>query len=214
MYDTIIFDLDGTLLNTLEDLCDSTNYALEAFGYEVRSTDEIRRFVGNGVRKLIERALPADVTEAEFERVFAAFKEHYGVHCNDKTGPYEGIPELLNTLKNRGYKLGIASNKIRSAVIKLSELYFEGVIQGVAGVCDGITPKPDAFMVDGVLKELNSSRENTLYVGDSQVDVATARNAGLDMVTVLWGFRDRDELEAAGAVNFIEYPMELLKYLD
>lgn len=214
MYDTIIFDLDGTLLNTLEDLCDSTNFALSKYGYAKRSIDEIRRFVGNGVRKLIERALPAGVSQTEFEQVFLAFKEHYSEHCNDKTGPYEGIPELLNILKNRGYKLGIASNKMRSAVITLNELYFDGLIQGVAGVCEGVAPKPDSFMVDGVLKELNSSRKNTLYVGDSQVDVATARNAGLDMVTVLWGFRDRTELETAGAGNFIEHPMELLKYLD
>ncbi len=214
MYDTIIFDLDGTLLNTLEDLRDSTNYALSEYGYAKRSTDEIRRFVGNGVRKLIERALPHSVSLEEFEAVFSSFKEHYSKHCNDKTAPYEGIMELLYTLKNRGYKLGIASNKLKSAVVTLNELYFDGLIQGVAGVCDGIPPKPDSFMVDRVLCELNSSRENTLYVGDSQVDAATAANAGLDMVTVLWGFRDREELEAAGAGNFIESPMELLKYLD
>lgn len=214
MYDTIIFDLDGTLLNTLEDLCDSTNYALGKYGYAERSIDEIRRFVGNGVRKLIERALPSTVSPIEFEQVFAAFKEHYSEHCNDKTGPYEGIMELLHELNGRGYKLGIASNKMKSAVVTLNELYFDGLIKGVAGVCEDVVPKPDAYMVDGVLKELNSSRENTLYVGDSQVDVATACNAGLDMVTVLWGFRDRDELEAAGAGNFIEHPMDLLKYLD
>lgn len=214
MYDTIIFDLDGTLLNTLEDLCDSTNYALNKYGYSKRSIEEIRNFVGNGVSKLIERALPSEASTIEFEQVFESFKEHYSEHCNDKTGPYEGIMDLLYELNNRGYKLGIASNKMKSAVVTLNELYFDGLIQGVAGVCDGVAPKPDAFMVECVLKELNSNRENTLYVGDSQVDVATAGNAGLDMVTVLWGFRDRNELEAVGAGNFIEQPMELLKYLD
>ena len=214
MYDTIIFDLDGTLLNTLEDLCDSTNIALTQYGYTERSIDEIRRFVGNGVRKLIERALPSSVSPIEFEQVFTTFKEHYSEHCNDKTGPYEGIMDLLHELNNRGYKLGIASNKMKSAVDTLNQLYFEGLIQGVAGVCEGVEPKPDAFMVNGVMSELKSIRENTLYVGDSQVDVATARNAGLDMVTVLWGFRNMDELEAAGAGNFIEHPMDLLKYLD
>ena len=214
MYDTIIFDLDGTLLNTLEDLCNSVNYALELNGYTCRTLEEIRCFVGNGVRKLIERALPEGVGEAEFNKIFMDFKEHYKIHCNDLTGPYEGIMELLEELHSRGYKMGIASNKMRPAVLALNDLYFKGFIQGAAGVDENITPKPEAQMVNMMLEELGSVRKKTLYVGDSQVDVETARNAGLDMVTVLWGFRTKEELLASGAKEFIEHPMELLKYLN
>lgn len=213
MYDTVIFDLDGTLLNTLEDLRASTNYALAAHGYPERTPDEIRRFVGNGIRLLIERAMPEGVTPEEFDAVFADFKEHYQAHCNDRTGPYDGILPLLRELKRRGYKTGIASNKIKSAVLKLSEIYFEGLIDSAAGVADGILPKPDSGMAEALLEELGSEAANTLYVGDSQVDVQTAANAGLDLVAVLWGFRDRAELTEAGAVRFIEKPMELLEYL-
>lgn len=213
MYDTVVFDLDGTLLNTLEDLRTSTNYALAAHGYPERTPDEIRRFVGNGIRLLIERAMPEGVTPEEFDAVFADFKAHYQAHCNDRTGPYDGILPLLRELKRRGYKTGIASNKIKSAVLKLSEIYFEGLIDRAAGVADGILPKPDSSMAEALLEELGSEAANTLYVGDSQVDVQTAANAGLDLVAVLWGFRDRAELTEAGAVRFIEKPMELLEYL-
>lgn len=214
MYDTIIFDLDGTLLNTLEDLCNSVNYALELNGYAGRTLEEIRCFVGNGVRKLIERALPENIPETEFNKVFMDFKGHYKIHCNDFTGPYEGIIELLEELKARGYRMGIASNKMRPAVLELNELYFSGLIQAAAGVDESIVPKPDAQMVNMMLSELGSVSENTLYVGDSQVDVQTARNTGLDMVAVLWGFRTKEELLAEGAKEFIEHPMELLKYLN
>lgn len=213
MYDTVVFDLDGTLLNTLEDLRTSTNYALTAHGYPERTPDEIRRFVGNGIRLLIERAMPEGVTPEEFDAVFADFKAHYQAHCNDRTGAYDGILPLLRELKLRGYKTGIASNKIKSAVLKLSEIYFEGLIDRAAGVADGIPPKPDSGMAEALLEELESEAANTLYVGDSQVDVQTAANAGLDLVAVLWGFRDRAELTEAGAVRFIEKPMELLEYL-
>lgn len=214
MYNTVIFDLDGTLLNTLEDLCDSTNYALTKHGFCARTLEEVRRFVGNGIRRLIERALPEGVTEEAFNAVFEDFKAHYQIHCNDKTAPYDGILPLLRELKRRGYKTGIASNKIKSAVLKLDEIYFEGLIDRAAGVADGILPKPNPGMIKGLLEELGSDNGHTLYVGDSEVDVQTARSAGLDMVAVLWGFRDREELAAAGAVRFIEKPIELLEYLQ
>ena len=213
MYNTVIFDLDGTLLNTLEDLCDSTNYALRQHGYPERSIGEVRRFVGNGVRKLVERALPGEVSDREFERVFNTFRTYYQLHCNDKTGPYGGIMDLLKELHDRGYTLGIASNKNRDAVIKLNNLYFDGIIDCAFGVAEGIMPKPDPSMISLLLKELDSDAGHTLYVGDSQVDIETAGNAGLDMVTVLWGFRDEEELREAGAGVFIREPMELLKYL-
>lgn len=213
MYDTVIFDLDGTLLNTLDDLCDSTNYALKTHGMPARTIEEVRQFVGNGIRKLIERAVPQGTEPEELKKVYDDFKKHYDAHCNDKTGPYDGIMELLRELKKRGYKLGIASNKVKSAVEKLNEIYFEGLMDGAAGVVDGKPTKPDPYMVDEMLKELGSDKEHTLYVGDSQVDVRTAFNTGLDMVAVLWGFRDKEVLTEAGATRFIEQPSQLLNYL-
>ena len=214
MYDTVIFDLDGTLLNTLEDLKNSVNYALAECGYPERSVDEIRHFVGNGVMKLMKRALPQNVSDEEFDKAFTMFKEYYDVHCNDLTGPYDGIMELVRELKGRGIRMGIASNKVKSAVDKLNDIYFDGLIDEAAGVVDGvITPKPAPDMVEDVLKRLNADRDHTLYVGDSQVDVATAKASGLDMVAVLWGFRDRKELTEAGATEFITEPMDLMRYL-
>lgn len=214
MYKTIIFDLDGTLLNTLDDLKDSTNYALEKYGYAERSFDEIRSFVGNGIRKLIERALPADVSEDEFTNVYESFKAHYRIHCNDKTGPYPGILELLEELKSRGIVCAIASNKSHSSVITLKEIYFEGYIQEAAGAVDGKPTKPDPYMVSNLMKNLDCIPEETLYVGDSQVDVMTAANAGLDLVAVSWGFRTEEELKKAGASIIIKHPLDLLNYLN
>ena len=214
MYRTIIFDLDGTLLNTLDDLRDSTNYALSQYGYPERSLDEIRSFVGNGIRKLIERALPKDVTQEEYDKVFEAFKGHYRVHCNDKTGPYPGIMELLTVLKEKGIACAIASNKAHPAVMTLKEIYFEGYIQEASGIVDGKPAKPDTYMVDNLMKALNCKKEETLYVGDSQVDIDTAANAGLDMVAVSWGFRTEEELKKAGASIIIKHPLELLKYFS
>ena len=213
MYDTVIFDLDGTLLNTLDDLRTSTNFALKANGYPERTLSEIRRFVGNGVRKLIERAVPEGTDVTETDKVFEDFKKHYDKHCNDETGPYDGIMELLRELKKRGLKTAIVSNKIQFAVEKLDEIYFEGLIDVAAGVEEGKPTKPDPYMVNKIIEKLGVRKENVLYAGDSQVDVQTAKNAGLDMVTVLWGFRDKDELMEAGATHFIEKPMELLKFV-
>lgn len=213
MYDTVIFDLDGTLLNTLDDLRDSTNYALASFGFPERTTDEIRRFVGNGIRKLIERAVPEGTSKEVTDEVLEKFKEHYNIHCNDKTGPYQGIPELLLELKKRGIKMGIATNKVKSAADKLNEIYFDGFIDEVAGVEEGIIPKPDKMMINNLMNRLNASKETTLYIGDSQVDVQTAANAGLKLIAVLWGFRNRDELIAEGASVFVKEPMEIMNYI-
>ena len=213
MYNTIIFDLDGTLLNTLKDLWVSTNYALTNNGFPERTMEEVRCFVGNGIRTLIKRALPSPVSDEVFEKIFEDFKAHYRIHCNDFTGPYDGIMDLLKELKNREYVMGIASNKLDPAVEQLREEFFGEYIHKAVGVVTGQPAKPDAYMVDKLIGMLEADKGHTLYVGDSQVDVETARNAGLDMVTVLWGFRNRDELEVAGATNFISSPMELLDYL-
>lgn len=213
MYNTVIFDLDGTLLNTIEDLCNSVNYALQVNNLPKRSLEEVRRFVGNGIRKLIERAVPAGSKDAVIDSVYEDFKKHYAAHCNDLTAPYPGIMELLYELKKRGIKMGITSNKAHFAVAELNEVCFAGLIDEARGVKEGEPTKPDSFIIKEVLKALGADREHTLYVGDSQVDVATAANAELDMVTVLWGFRDYEELCEAGATKFIKEPSELLKYL-
>lgn len=214
MYNTVIFDLDGTLLNTLDDLCDSTNYALVRNGFPARTKAEVREFVGNGIRKLISRAVPEDTKEQQFEKTFKDFKEHYAVHCNDKTAPYEGILTLLKSLKEKGIKVAIASNKVTSAVLKLNEIYFEGLTDAACGADESTPTKPAPDMVEKILTGLKADKNTTLYVGDSQVDVATAKNAGLRMIAVLWGFRDRHVLKEAGAVDFIENPMELLDFFS
>lgn len=214
MYRTVIFDLDGTLLNTLDDLCDSVNYSLEKHKLPQRSLAEVRRFVGNGIRKLIERAVPCNTSLELTDRVYETFKEHYGVHCFDKTAPYGGIPELIAELSKRGIKCGIASNKYNPAVQELNERFFEGLIAAARGLNEGEPAKPDAHIVNCVMQELNADRDTTLYVGDSQVDVMTARNTGLRMVAVLWGFRDYDELCEAGATEFVSEPSELLRYFE
>ncbi len=223
-YDTVIFDLDGTILYTLEDLNNSMNYALKVNGFGTITLDDSRRFVGNGIVKYVERALALQsrydsarvegLDNPDVKLVYDSFISNYIVHCNDKTCAYPGIIELMRTLCEKGYRLGIATNKDKVAAVKLNELYFEGMITGVAGVLDGCPKKPDPYMINEVLKELGSDREHTIYVGDSEVDVMTAKNSGLDMVAVLWGYRDRDELEKAGATVFIDDAMQLIEVLE
>ena len=213
MYNTIIFDLDGTLLNTLSDLCNSTNFALKKYGFKERTLEEVRTFVGKGAAVLIKKALPEDVSDETHAEVLSAFKEHYREHSNDLTAPYDGIIDMLREVKKLGYKTAILSNKPHNAVCDLHELFFKEYIDVALGVKDGIPTKPDPIMVSNVLKELGSDTKASLYVGDSEVDVMTARNSGLDMVTCLWGFRNKTELTLAGAGNFIENPMDLCDWL-
>ena len=212
-YKAVIFDLDGTLLNTLEDLQDSVNYGLEKHGMPRRSLEEIRHFVGNGVGKLIERAVPEGTTKDEEASVFAAFKEYYAKHCNDKTDLYPGIRELLAELKKRGYRLAIVSNKLQSGVDALSELYFKDFTETAVGGREDMPKKPEPDMVYEALRQLGVAKEEAVFVGDSEVDIATAKNAGMECITVTWGFRTRAEQEAAGAEIFADDPMEILSYI-
>lgn len=213
-YNTIIFDLDGTLLNTLEDLAAAVNYALEHCGQPMRSVDEVRQFVGNGIRNLMIRAVPQGEENPRFEEVFAAFKEYYGAHCNDKTCPYPGIKELLARLKADGYRLAIVSNKADFAVKELQKIYFAEEIEVAIGEKEGILRKPAPDTVNQALRELGSVREEAVYVGDSDVDIQTAQNAGMPCVSVTWGFRDRDFLEKHGAENFADTAEELERCLQ
>ena len=212
-YTTIVFDLDGTLLNTLEDLTNSVNYALSQMDYPVRALDEVRFMVGNGVRTLMERAVPAGICAEAFEKCFALFKEYYDAHCNDNTRPYARIPELLHALKERGYRLAIVSNKIDHAVKALQALYFQDVTVAL-GEKENLRRKPAPDMVHAALKELQVPAAEAVYIGDSDVDIQTAVNSGLDCISVSWGFRDTAFLQAHGATTIIRHPEELLSLLD
>ena len=209
--DTVVFDLDGTLLDTLDDLMNSVNYALESNGYPARTRDEVRRFVGNGILLLMQRALPSGQENPDFEKVFAGFKEHYGIHCNDLTKPYEGIMELLELLKEKGVKMAIVSNKADFAVKELSEIYFKGIIPVAIGEkeSEGIRKKPAPDTVMEALRQLGSTTENAVYVGDSEVDLATAENCGMDYILCEWGFRERKKLEELGGKVFVKKPSEI-----
>lgn len=212
MYNTYIFDLDGTLLDTLTDLAASCNYALRTHGMPEHSVDDVRRFVGNGVRKLMERAIPNGVDNPDFEATFATFREHYMQHSLDTTHPYSGIPEVLTALKTHGCRLAVVSNKMMAATVELCRHFFPDTIEVAIGEheAEGIRKKPAPDTVFAALKELGVEKNGAVYVGDSDVDVQTAANSGLPCISVLWGFRDRDFLIQHGAKTFISAPSELL----
>lgn len=212
-YETVIFDLDGTLLNTLEDLADAVNYALREMGMPERTLEEVRSFVGNGVRRLMELSVPDGFDNPAFEETFAKFREYYGVHCNDKTRAYDGVLELIRELKKEGYALAIVSNKLDSAVKELSEIYFEGIIKVAIGEKEGVAKKPAPDTVYAALRELGMPAETAVYVGDSEVDVMTAKNSKLPCISVLWGFRDEAFLRECGATQFAHTAEEVKHYL-
>ena len=212
-YKLIVFDLDGTLLDTLEDLADSTNHALVSQGQPARSLEEVRCFVGNGIRKLIERAVSEGCSPDVTEAIFEEFKTHYGVHCNDRTHAYDGIMELLAALRQNHYRLAVVSNKADFAVQSLCQLYFKGMLDVAVGEKEGIRRKPAPDMVDEVLRIMNVDRSDAVYIGDSDVDIATARNAGMDCISVTWGFRSENFLKEHGAEVLVDKPKELLRFL-
>ncbi|MCM1365437.1 MAG: HAD family hydrolase [Faecalibacterium sp.] len=209
MYKAVIFDLDGTLLNTLDDLAASVNFALDKFDFPKRSTDEIRRFVGNGVIKLMQRATPDDIDEITFEKCFGCFREHYLEHMQDNTRPYDGVTEMLETLKKQGIKTAVVSNKLHSGVVELCKEFFGDNLTCSFGVEVEEERKPSPINVFKALAQLNVIADETIYVGDSEVDVQTATNACLDCIGVTWGFRDREELIEAGAKFIIDKPDEI-----
>ncbi len=211
--DTYIFDLDGTLLDTLDDLTDAVNAALAAYACPKRSREEVRTFVGNGIRKLMERAVPEGDKNSGFPEIFAYFRRFYARHCCDKTKPYPGIIETLTKLRTDGAKIAIVSNKADFAVKRLAERYFPGLVAAAMGENEeaGIRRKPAPDSVLAVMALLKSAPEETLYIGDSEVDVETAENAGLSCVSVTWGFKNRAFLIENGASILIDRPEELLE---
>lgn len=215
MKKTVIFDLDGTLLNTLDDLADSTNYALAKFGYPTRTIEEVRQFVGNGVAKLIERAIPEGKNNSNFEKCLSVFKENYAQNMYNKTAPYNGIIEMLSNLKSKGIKIAVVSNKFDLAVKELCKKYFEGFIDFAAGEneAQGIKKKPAPDTVISVLNEFNFAPEDAVYVGDSDVDIMTAKNSKMPCISVTWGFRDEKFLLENGAIILINAPSEIYNHL-
>jgi phosphoglycolate phosphatase len=209
MIDTIIFDLDGTLLNTLEDLRDSVNYALEKQKFPLRTLSEIRSFVGDGIRVLMERAVPKSIDAEVFETCFADFNAYYKVHMEDKTAPYDGINEMLTNIKKAGFKTAIVTNKVDYAAQDLCKRMFGENIDLVVGSVDNRPNKPAPDGAFYAIETLDSKKENTIFVGDADTDILTAKNAGLVSVGVLWGFRDREILVGNGADFIINFPDEI-----
>ena len=208
-YSTFIFDLDGTLLDTLQDLAASVNYALSQHGMSTHPIDDIRRFVGNGVRLLMERAIPDGARNPQFDETFATFRQHYMQHSLDTTHPYDGIPELIHELKTRGCQMAVVSNKMMAATQELVRHFFPDIDVAIGEhEAAGIRKKPAPDTVYEALRQLDP--HDPVYVGDSDVDIETARNSGLPCISVLWGFRSRDFLLAHGATTFAERPEDIL----
>lgn len=212
-YDTVIFDLDGTLLNSLEDLTDSVNYVLALHDFPRRNITEIRSFVGNGVGRLIELSIPEGLNNSYYEQCVSEFRTHYSKNMGNKTGAYDGIMELLRQLSNEEFKMAIVSNKFDAAVKELAQDYFRGYIRVAIGESKNVARKPAPDSVIKALEQLGSVVEKAVYVGDSEVDVRTAKNAGLTCIGVTWGFRDREVLRQEGADYIIDKPDELLKVI-
>lgn len=215
MIDTVIFDLDGTLLDTLEDLTDSVNYVMARYGLAVHTIEEIRSFVGNGAARLMERAVPQGKQNPLYEEMLEAFRVHYAAHCEDKVAPYAGVMELLASLRQAGYRMAIVSNKPDKAVKLLRNKFFSGNVEVAIGESAQIQRKPAPDMVYQALQELSSDVSHAVYVGDSEVDLQTAGNVPMKCISVTWGFRTVEQLIAAGAVkeNMIKAPQELVSYL-
>ena len=212
---TVIFDMDGTVLNTIEDITDSVNVMLERYELPQRSVDEVRHFVGNGARVLMSRAIPQGEEHPLFEQILKEYEAYYEAHCNIKTGPYRHIPELMAELTARGYKLAIVSNKPMGAVKELNRLYFGEYVSVAIGVTPELRRKPYPDECFAAMEELGVKKEDCIYVGDSDVDYKTAVNTGIECISCLWGFRTRQELDDAGVLPkcFVNDPLEILDIL-
>ena len=213
MITTIVWDMDGTVLNTLIDLRDSVNYVLRKYNMPEHTIEEYRRYFGSGIRYALECAVVDGTPSETLDEMLPIFKEHYDVHCLDNTCPYDGILDAMKKLKEKGYKMAIVSNKIDSAVKELNEKFFKEYVNVAIGETPGTKRKPAPDMVEQALNELGSTKEEAIYIGDSEVDLQTAINSSLPCISVLWGFRDRDYLIEQGATTFAETPEELVQLL-
>ncbi len=210
MYDTVIWDLDGTLLDTLIDLQNAVNYAMRMLGYPERPLDDIRVFVGNGVKKLVELAIPNGADNPDYDKSYDLFCEYYKDHNLDNTRPYDGVVDVINELHSRGIKQAIVSNKVDDAVKKLNDEFFG--VDFAIGVTDYKIRKPAPDMVWQACNTLGADRSRTVYIGDSEVDLKTASNAGLPCISVLWGFRSKEDLAPFAPKTLVETPSDILKF--
>ncbi|MGN0985109.1 MAG: HAD family hydrolase [Candidatus Enterenecus sp.] len=213
MYTHAIFDLDGTLLNTIDDLADAGNHVCAAHGWPTHTVEEYKRMVGNGIPKLVSRFAPAGPGETELAAALAEFSAYYGQHKEDKTAPYEGVLQAVNTVKQNNLTVAVLSNKAHDLAGPVVEHYYPGVFAAVQGALPGVPAKPDPTLLRRLMEQLEAAPETTLFVGDSDVDILTGKNGGLATCGVLWGFRSRQELEQAGADYIIEAPEQLVKLI-
>lgn len=213
-YRLAVFDMDGTILDTLGDLTDSLNHVLTLHGMPQRGAGEVRLFMGNGIRRLVELGVPAGTDSQKTDAVFADFAEYYPEHCHEKTCAYDGIPELLLKLRENGVLTAVVSNKIDCAVQELCVKYFNGMFNAAVGEKEGIRKKPCPDSVNSVLKQLGVRREEAVYIGDTEVDIATAENSQMDCIAVDWGFRDREVLEKLSTGYLVSKPSEIYDIIN
>lgn len=213
MFTHVIFDLDGTLLNTIDDLADAGNYMCRQYGFPEHSVDQYKKMVGNGLRKLVERFVPEGTSQETQEAIFAAFKAYYDQHKEDKTAPYAGMPELVQELRNREISVAVLTNKADKMAAAVVNSYYPNLFPVVQGAVEGKPVKPDPTMLYVLMEKIGAKRESTLFVGDSNVDMQTAKNGSLTSCGVLWGFRTREELEREQADYLVETPQELLQLI-
>ncbi|MCL1829797.1 MAG: HAD-IA family hydrolase [Oscillospiraceae bacterium] len=209
-----IFDLDGTLLDTAEDLADSVNHALTLSNLNQRTLEEIKRFVGNGIANLISLSVGNDVSEDTYQKVLSDFKQHYASNIANKTKPFDGIIELLTALKEHSVSVAVSSNKYQAGVEELCELYFKDLYTAAFGERPNVPRKPDPSIVYTAIRQLGASSDLTLYIGDSEVDGQTAKNAGIDFVGVSWGLRPIELLIESGAMAIVDRPEHLLAFFE
>lgn len=212
--DTILFDLDGTLLNTMGDLHIAFNYAIGQFGFAPRTIEEIQSFVGNGVERAIELALPCKVDEATFKKIYDEFVEYYRTHMTVETVPYDGILQMLADLKQKGYKLGVVSNKYDEGVKALCRHYFSEYISVAIGEGGDVICKPDTSGVEKACKLLDSDLSRAIYIGDADTDINTAKNGGMPCISVLWGYRDKEFLLKNGGYLFAEEAKDITNIIE
>ena len=210
MYKHVIFDLDGTLLNTIDDLADTGNHVCTLHGWPTHTVDAFKLMVGNGIPKLVERFAPQGTSQEVLDQAFQEFMDWYGVHKEDKTAPYAGMPEVAKALREAGVSIAVLSNKADVMAGPVVEHYYPGIFPVVQGALPGLPTKPDPTLLHKLMDRLGATKEDTLFVGDSNVDIRTAKNGGLTGCGVLWGFRSQEELEAAGADVIVSTPQELL----
>lgn len=213
-YELVIFDMDGTILDTLTDMTDAVNHVMRLHSLPEHDYTKVRGYVGSGARTLFERALGPDISTELLESCVKEFREYYKAHCRDKTAPYEGIMELLSNLHEKGYKLAVVSNKPDESVKVLVEQYFDNIFDFALGEREGIAKKPAADMVNTCLDFFGVCKEKAIYIGDSDVDYMTSVNSGLDQILVTWGFKDIDFLKTFNAMNYVNSAEEIIAILE